>query len=271
MIEITASMTGSISTGAYDNEKPLFSLKETLSEQLTEREISVRQENLYLICRELFEKVSKLSQVERISQQKEGMRFYSFGLDLYPSVTSIIDWDSDFHTDPLELNQHAARGNIIHKQIEIYLREGIWKDPKDIPECYPDLVILKKGSLGLRWDDVDFRAFYSKYPFEVLSLESTVVNHELKYAGRSDCKAKFQGKISILDWKSGSIDETKFFKQLTAYWHAEGNEDVEQVVIVPLTNKTKQGFSEPKILADKEKYWTLFKRDRENFKRRFLI
>lgn len=271
MIKITASFSGVVSTGAYENEKPMFALEEEIAESMNKNQILKRQEELYAICREMFEKSERQSTAKRIQKEREDIRFYSFGNDQYPSVTSIINWDADFHVSPEELIQYASRGSIIHKQIEEYFKSNKWKEPKDIPECYPDLVILKKGSLGLTHDDVDFLGFMAKYPIDFMKGEFAVYNHGYKYAGRVDCKGIIEGKLSLIDFKTGSVDETKNFKQLTAYWHCEGNEDVEQVVIVHLNNDTKQGFSKPKICTDKNKYFSLFLKDRENFKKRFQI
>ena len=53
-IEITSSFTGTISTGDYENLKPLFSLKETIDEKLSDEQIIERQKALHKICRALF-------------------------------------------------------------------------------------------------------------------------------------------------------------------------------------------------------------------------
>ena len=266
MIEITASFTGTISTGEFENEKPLFSLKETSDLEKTEL-IEARQQQLYNVCRGLFNQAQQESIIKKIENLRKDLRFY----DGYPSVTSITGWDSDFYVSADDLIQYASRGSILHKLCEIYAKEKVWRNPKDVPECYPDLVILKKGSLQLTWDDVDFVGFLEKYPIEFINTETVVRNDEYKYAGRYDAKGKYEKKVTLIDYKSGTVDEVKCMKQLTAYWHTPENTDVEQVIIVHLNNKTKQGFSKPIICNDKEKYWSLFLQDRENLKKRFQI
>ena len=250
MIEITTSFSGTISVGEYENEKPMFALKETIDNGLDDTGIELRQEELYKICRSLFEKSERESIVKKIEKQRKDLRFYP--PENYPSVTSVIGWDADFYVSPEDLIQYAARGSIIHKLAEIYSTTNKWEDAKNVPECYPDLVILKKGSLGLSYNDVDLPAFLKQYPIEFSQTETTVKNHEHRYAGRQDAKGIFDSKVTLIDYKSGSVDKTKCFKQLTAYWNCGGNEDVEQAMIIHLNNKTQQGYSKPIICDNKE-------------------
>jgi len=268
-MKITAQFMGTISTGEFENEKPLFALEEEYSgDDIGIRE---RQEALYSICRQLFDKVQRESIVKKIQKMKEGLRFYP--PENYPSVTSIIGWDDDFHILPGQLSQYASRGNIIHKLAEIYARTNKWENPDDVLECYPDSVILKKGSLGLTLDGYNLPAFLEKYPMEFISTETVVKNDKWKYAGRQDGKVIYDKKKSLIDYKTGEIDKVRCFKQLTAYWQCPENKDVEQVIIIPLRpeKKVQQGYSKPIICDDKEKYWSLFLRDRENFQKRFNI
>ncbi len=290
-IEISASFTGTVSTGSYENEKPFYSVKESFDVEdgdeinVIDANIVLRQKQLQDICYNQFKKQAEVSYAEKIAKQYRNMRFYD-GKDglKYPSVTSIIGWDADFHVSPDELSQYASRGTIIHKQVELFLKTGEWVEPRDIPEIYPDLVIVKQGNLGLELDNVDFPAFYEKYPFKVIETEKTVLNHDLRYGGRLDIKCiikssqkaswdKVAGLIydvpTILDVKTGSIDKTKCFKQQTAYWECEP--DVQQVGIIHLNKEVKQGYSKPIIETNKEKYKALFIKDRENFKQRYGI
>jgi len=283
-VEVTASFTGVIPTGEYENEKPLFSLK-ALCTGYSVEEAQELQQQLFDVCRAKFQEAQTRSNIRRLEKIRQDLRFYP--PEQYPSVTSIIGWDDDFYISPDQLAQYGARGSIVHTQIEDYCRqlingkEPVWHNPKDIPECYPDLVMLKKGSLGLKYDDVNFLGFLEKYPMQFLKLEQVVKNHQDKYAGRQDGKVIPEGKEwekigvkpepTLIDYKTGSIDKRKCFKQLTAYWHCHENEDVRQAVIIPLTNKTQQGFSKPIVLNDKDKYWSLFLKDRKLFKDRFGI
>ena|SRR3990167_418432 len=290
-IEISASFSGKISTGSYENENPFFSLKESIEEDqflITDDWIKERQKQLHSICYQQFKQRADVSYAERIAKTYQNIRFYDGANGTkYPSVTSIIGWDEDFYVSAEHLAQYGARGTIIDKQIEIFLNTGEWKEPKNIPEIYPELVILKQGDLGLLVDDVDFQGFYKKYPFKVLSTQDHLLNHELKYGGRRDIKCvvestnkggwdKIEGMIydvpGILDVKSGRCDgsfKIKHFKQLTAY--VKCDPECQWMGLIPLNNDNKCGYSAPLIETNLEKYWTLFKRDRENFKKRYSI
>jgi hypothetical protein len=271
--EITAAFNGVISTGEFQNEKPFFSIKEIIETdiELTEQELRDRQGYLFKLCREQFKLSEQNSLAERVQKEREDIRLYPFSGTHYPSVTSVINWDIDFFTDKLKLAQYGARGSIIHKQIENYITTKKWKDAKDIPECYPDLVILNQGDLKLNYNDIDFVAFLEKYPIEFIWTEQVVVNEQYKYAGRADIKGKLDGKVSLFDIKTGVFDEYRHWQQLTAYKHTKGNDDVEQLVVIPLDGKTQQGYSKPKILTDMNKYWSLFLDNREKFRKRFSI
>jgi hypothetical protein len=292
-IEIVASFTGTISTGSYENEKPFFSAKEIIEPYdesdpcnvMTDEQISLRQAELHDICYKAFQKQAELSYQDKIAKTYQNIRFYDGPDGLrFPSVTSIIGWDSDFHCSPDELAQYAARGTIIHKLVELYLTDGNVRLPKEVPEIYPELVILQQGSLGLQIDDVDFPAYFTAYPIKVLSLEKTVLNEELRYGGRADIIAviessnkgkwdKVEGILfdvpTVLDVKTGTLDKTQGFKQQTAY--AKCLPDVQQLGLIHLNKEVKQGYSKPTVIQDLDKYWTLFKRDRDNFRKRYKV
>ena len=284
-VKISASFTGTISTGSFENEKPFFAIEEEIEDTLSDLDICSRQKELHEICYTQFKRQAEIAYTERIAKEYRNIRFYDgVGGIKYPSVTSIIGWDEDFHVSPEALAQYGARGEIIHKQVEVFLKTGVWKLPKELPEIYPALVILKNGSLGLTVEDVNFIDFYKNYPFKVLELEKTVINHEYKYGGRLDIKcviestnpgkwAKIEGikfdVPTILDVKSGEIDKTKNLKQQTAY--AKGEPDVVQIGLIHLNKETQQGYSKPIIETDVNKYWPLFLDDREKFKKRFGI
>ena len=115
-----------------------------------------------------------------------------------------------------------------------------------------------------------FLGYFEKHPYEVINTESKVFNKEHKYAGRSDIKGIYDVKTSVMDVKTTSaVDKESCFKQLAAYAKADGNEDVEQMVIIPLNSKTVQGFSKPVVSTEIDKYFAAFQKDRKLFKDRF--
>jgi hypothetical protein len=283
MIKIKVGFTGTIVTGEYANEKPYFEVEEEISRELNDSEIELRQQQLSDICIRQFKNQEQKAIADRIKKEREDIRFYTRNGKLYPSVTSILNWDSDFFMPPHELTQHASKGSIVHAQCEHYIKTGEWVDPLQLPECYPDLAIVKKGNLQLEIENYNFVGFLEKYPIGFTSTETQVFNDELQYAGTYDCKGTFVekekplkdivcGKVTLFDIKTcSSIDKNKFFKQLTAYAKCEENSDIEQLCVIHLKADNDSGYAKPIIETDLEKYWSLFKKDRENFKKRFGV
>jgi len=215
--------------------------------------------------------------------ERKDLRFYDIEGSKYPSVTSIIGWDKDFYISPEALLQHAARGSVIDKQVETYLNTGAWKEPKDIPEIYPEMVVLKKGSLGLEIDNVNFIDFYKAFPFKVINQQEVCINKEHQYAGRREilCTiesenkggwAKIEGCLfdvpTLLDLKATTgLDKNYVMKQNTAY--AKCDESIKQIGVIHLKKDNKCGYAKPVIETTLDKYWSLFLNDRKNFRYRF--
>ncbi len=289
-LEICASFTGKISTGQYEQASPFFSVKEVIEEvegeELSDLVIKMRQQELQDICVAQFNKAAEILYQQKVEKSYKNIRFYDGKEGLkYPSVTSVINMDENFFTDPMELSQMAARGTIIHKQCELFLKDGIWREPKDIPEISAYVFTVVKGSLGLVIDDVNFQAFYKDYPFKVISQEATVINHEVKYGGRMDIlcviestnKGKWD-KIdgiafdvpTILDIKTGaSLDTAKGLIQQAAY--AMCNETVKQIGLIHLTKENVCGYAKPKITSKIESYWNIFLNKRKKFAERYGV
>lgn len=294
-VEITASFTGKIPTGPYENESPFYALKEVIEigeeDNITDGWLKLRHQELHDLCYAQFKHRADVAFTDRIAKEYRNIRFYpGENGTKYPSVTSILGWDADFFMSPEELQQHASRGSIIDKQVELYLLDVIggvkpvWRQPEDIPEIYPDLVIVKGGNLKLALDDSNFVAFFEKYPFKPLVIQDSLINHEHRYGGRRDIKCivestnkgsweKVEGVLfdapTILDVKAGAMDKTKFLKQQTAY--AKCDPEIKQIGIIHLNKETQQGYSKPTIETNLEKYWSLFLKDRSNFKNRYGI
>ena len=278
-MKITVSFTGVISTGEFENERPLFALEEDSELDNIDR-VKERQENLYSICRGLFDKVQKESITKRLEKQRKDLRFYPRNNDQYPSVTSIIGWDDDFFVSQEELLQYAAQGEINHLKLNYFIEKKEWFEAKQIPEAHFHIVILKKGNLKLPEDSGNLPGFLEKYPIEFVDSEKVVYNDEDKYAGRRDAygkiimspdweKLKAKPVATLFDLKRHKND-IKNFKQMAAYAKAS-EEKIEQLIVIPINDDTKQGYSKPSVTQDIDAYYKMFLQDREQFKKRFNI
>lgn len=287
-IEVVASFTGKISTGSFENESPYLSAKETFEVEdmptgMLDELIATRQDELKAICYEGFKRHANLAYQEKVAKEYKQIRFYeSPSGKKYPSVTSCLNMDTDFFMSVDDLAQYSARGTILHKQSEIFLKTGKWLLPREIPEVAFELMTMTKGTLGLSLEDVNFPNFYKSYPFKVIEQEKVVINEEFEYAGRLDilCVIESSNKGSwdkiegiqfdvptILDIKSGSIDKVKCYSQQAAY--AKCYPEVKQIGLIPLTKDTQQGFSKPLITNKIDAYWDIFSKQREKFRGRF--
>lgn len=278
-IKISASFSGVISRGSYENSRPGFAADlefDAVEGADALKMIRERQKMLQEICYQNFKACEDQAVIERINKERQDIRWYP-DPDGYkmPSVTSVIGFDADMYCSPEELAQYAAQSNLCHKQVEHFISSGEWKEAKDIPACWPDLVIIKKGALQLETEGWSFPDFLKKYHIKEIKNALSSFNEVLRYGGTPDFIGipQFEGAepvLTIFDVKR-TVDKVKNFKQMAAYSKMKGYEEVKQICIVPLNNKTQQGFSKPQVETKIDGYFSLFKEDRENFKRRFGV
>jgi hypothetical protein len=278
-VKVSAGFSGVIATGSYENSRPSYTAEIETDYEGPEdggkaliQFIETRQKVLQEICLRNFKQDEQNAIIERIQKERQDIRFY----DGLPSVTSIIGWDEDFFVPPVELVQYAAQGNLTHAQVAHYIKTVIWESPEKIEGTWADIVILKKGSLGLAINGTDFPAFLKKYPLEGMKIGKVIKSLKYKFAGTPDIRECYFDKKKTLADVKRTADKIKNFKQMAAYILAEeenGETPYDQMMIIPLNNKTEQGFSKP-IIGDREaieQYKKMFLRDRENFAKRFGI
>lgn len=278
-IKVSASFTGVISRGAFENSRPGFAvdLEFELPPDVDPLVlINERQKLLQDICYSNFKACEEQAIIERVNRERLDIRFYtdSEGKKV-PSVTSIIGFDADMYCTPEALAQYAAQSNICHAQVEHYISTGEWKEAKDTPGTWADIVIVKKGQLALDTEGWSFPDFLKKYPIKDLKNAKSSINETHKYGGTPDFEgiADFKGVDplpSLCDVKR-TVDKVKNFKQIAAYCKMKGNEHIKQMIIVPLNNKTDQGFSKPIVETRIDQYFEMFLKDREAFKKRFGV
>ena len=265
--EIEVSLSGTIPSGAYENLKPGYGMKIELNEGDDEKE-AFKMANSYL--HDMFELEVNRAKVDLIDKQYGNIRFYEKDGKRYPSVTSILGWDTDWKITPDELNQYGSRGTIVHKLIEIYLNTGEWVIPSDVSELNEDVAIVCGGSLALSWHDCSHKAFFEANgkDIDIDLMEQEVINTEVGYGGRLDAMGTYKGKPAIFDWKTGASSD---FRQLSAY--ASCCEIPIKTLVIAPVGKTdnKQGFMRPKENNALESEFKAFLKARASFKRRFGI
>ena len=272
---IEASFSGVLPTGSYANMRPGFSASMEFEQEFQTQDevnmvIETAQQELQGICYLNFEMQANKAKIMKIQEDRKDFRFYTLETgEEVPSVTSILNYDSEFLIDSEELKQYASQGNIIHAQVAEFIKTGEWKKPQEIEGTTPDLFILKKGNLNLSLDGWDFQAFLKKYPIENLKNGEIVINEKERYGGLPDGYGLVGGIFTIFDIKR-TPEKTKNFMQMAAYAKGSG-QPIQQMMIIPLNDKTEQGFSKPIISTDIDKYYELFLYKRREFKKVYSI
>ena len=156
-----------------------------------------------------------------------GKRFYKTpeGL-LYPSVTTItsqhgkdkiLEWRKRVGEEEANRISTKAsnRGTKVHKICENYLNneeDYARTNPAHIHKTMPDSIAMFKSLQPLLDEHVN----------NIHALEIPLYSHHLRVAGRVDCIAEYDGKLSIIDFKTSSKlkDESwikGYFMQCSAY------------------------------------------------------
>jgi hypothetical protein len=263
--EITVSLTGVIPVAAYENLRPGFSITvEPIDNEDPEKIVASLQQYLHTV----FENESNRGKADLIDKQYANIRFREKGGKKYPSVTSILGWDKDWHITNDELRQYACRGNIMDAMISVFLIKGEWLDPIQEQSLREDVSILMSGGLMLTWEQCSHKAFMVQYrdKIEAEKFHGTVFNDEALYSGEWDILGRYNGVRSIMDIKHGQWD----MRQLAAYAICE--QDIEQLVVLPVgPTDNKCGYKRPVVCDTIQKEFEEFLKARAKFKQRFGI
>lgn len=277
--EITYSKSGVISKAAYENLRPSYSFTAELDDG---EKVEEALKHIKEIIDGQFALDEYQAKVDLIEKQYQSLRLYDFNGTKYPSITSILGWEKEWWIPEGELSQYRSMGTIIHAVFEDAImtfqksKELIWKEPEEFPKLKDDIAIVKTGNLELDWNDYSYKTFGEKFIpelGEVLAIEHTVINDEIKTAGTLDLIAPFgkDQKLSIIDLKTGDYD----WRQLAFYgntWSVLNKREIEQMVIFPLgRTDNKCGYKKPITNDDIPGEWKEMLKARETFKKRFGI
>ena len=167
-----------------------------------------------------------------LSEDTESGRYYTLtnGKKL-PSVTTVTGWKkSQFFmkwraNNPKEAKRVTKRGNLLHSLLEDYVNnETITLN--NIPPLECELFLQMQTEI----DKID----------NVRGCELALASEVVGVAGRADCIAEYDGKLSIIDFKGSTRKKYKanienYFLQATAYslmWQELAEEKIEQIVII---------------------------------------
>ena len=175
----------------------------------------------------------------------DGMRFYDVDGHNYPSVTTILGyntgdgikkWRESVGEDVAnyEMRRAAARGKATHNLIEQYIKS----------ETPSESAVLPLGLFRLikpYVDQID----------NVHLLEAIMYSKKLTLAGQVDCVAEYNGKLSVIDFKTSNKFKQEewvqsYFMQCTAYaimYEELFGKHIEQIVVlIASEDGTSQAF-----------------------------
>lgn len=264
--EVNIGLSGVIPVASYQNLRPSYSMTVELQDGDDPEKVFTLARNK---LRNMFESEANRAKADLIEKQYSNIRFYDKGDKRYPSVTSITGFDIDWSVTADELMQYASRGTIVHKIIEIYLKERKWVDPRDVKELEDDIKIVLGGSRKLTWKNCSYQIAVEKLceDLNIINIEQTVYNDQHLYAGRLDLYGEYKGIPSVIDFKTGATTD---MRQLAAYAACLPN--IKQLIIVPVgKTDNKSGYKKPIISTMIETEFKSFLAQRLKFRKRFGI
>ena len=185
----------------------------------------------------------------------DGFRFYDINGKNYPSITTVLGirksealkgWREKIGENVAnwEMGRAARRGKSFHTLVEQYIKG----ETPSIRDVLPlGLFKLLKPYI----DQID----------NIHLLEAIMYSKKLTVAGQVDCVAEYNGKLSVIDFKTANKERQEswidnYFLQTTAYAHMYEETfgtPIEQIVIlIASEDGTTQAFVKNKADYEKE-------------------
>lgn len=225
----------------------------------------------------MFEHVEvELHEMEAVTTEEGRVYKTPEGIGL-PSITTVLSilsrdsieaWKKKVGVEEANKISHraATRGTAVHEIIEKYLdnkedyRDGY---TPDIIESFIALKPILDGKIG-----------------RIFAQEAPLYSNHLGVAGRVDCVAEFDGKLSIIDFKTSRKPKRKnyiqnYFMQEAAYsimWEERTRMPITQLVTIIAVDQ-----HEPQVFIEHRDNWvrplrdTIEKYNKENTSSSFLI
>ena len=181
-----------------------------------------------------FEKINKDLLPKTRGRRIDGHRFYEVNGKNYPSVTTVLnirkkdgllEWRKNVGEGAAnwEMARAARRGKATHTLIEQYLKS----------ETPSERSVLPLGLFKLLKPYID-------QINNIHLLEAIMYSHKLTVAGQVDCVAEYNGKLSVIDFKTANKERQEswienYFMQTSAYaqmYEELFGKEIEQIVIL---------------------------------------
>lgn len=275
-LKVSASFSGVLPTGEYQNSRPGFSAEEEFEfdgdNVVVDDVIATRQQELQAICFNNYQAEAEKARIAKITADLQKDVFHEIDGEKYARVSWVASYDKSFFVGDEDLKIYAAQGSIIDAEIRNFVRTGVYKDSSELLECTADRFILKSKKLSngkyLALSGWNFQGFLAKFPISDLkSMDKLFFSKKYKIAGSPDLLGKYEGLKTLVSIKR-TEDEVSNFIQEAGYSLCEGLEDVEQFMVVEMKAEqdggNKQGWSKPSVTKDVQRYRELFIRKRND-------
>jgi hypothetical protein len=136
-------------------------------------------------------------------------------------------------------------GTQVHALIEWDLRASLMEDAGPSPHIVD----------AAQWGYMAYQDWKKSVHLKPIWIEQTVYSKQHGYAGTMDLLAEVNGKLTIVDWKTGKAIYPEAYLQNAAYRHAlreMGHGDPVQGIIVRLPKNTEDPEFEAKTIEDSE-------------------
>jgi genome maintenance exonuclease 1 len=153
----------------------------------------------------------------------------------------------------------SGRGTVVHNLTEKYiLNDSKFKESYD--KAMPDAKDLFRK----------LQSVLNQYVTEIRALETPIWSSYLKVAGTVDCIGMFEGKLSVIDFKTASKTKEEryidhYFMQTSAYacaWYELTGEPINNLVVLIANDEDIR----PQIFRKTTyQYLTMFKQARDSF------
>lgn len=190
----------------------------------------------------MFTHLSTIKPVElQTIEGSKGRQYITPEGNKYPSITTVLgagekQWLKNWRNmlgdarANKEMKRAADRGTAVHLMIERFLNN------EDQPTA---------GQLLEHVSEFNSLRLYLKQIDNILTQETALWSDVLKVAGRVDCVGEYQGKLSIIDFKTSTNDKTgsmiqDYFLQTSAYalmFQERYDIQIDQVVIIMSVEK----------------------------------
>jgi hypothetical protein len=283
-IKVASGLSAVLSTGQFQNMRPSFNAEiEMEIDEKTPIDPAVKgmQKRLYGICEGMVGEVAEKAKIAKVKAEMANFHWIKLpdGKEV-PSVTAIIGVNAPpFEVSEEDLNQYASQSLICHGQVAHFIDTGKWVEPKDLESLWADIRVVQLGNLQLELSGWSFPNFLEAFPIRTMKNGHQSFSKKWFYGGTPDFTgipmwSKIKGYEHVEEIPTlFDVKRTKSLvsnaKQMAAYSRMEGYEGIEQLCIVELNAKTKQGFSKPEVITKEknEGYFQMFMRDRETFRK----